>query len=77
MDGDPVEAGIAYAREFAGYSLPVLGFCARGGDTRARDAAAEGLRIEADLSTLAFQTKDAVEGMSAFVEKRKPKFNDE
>ena len=37
----------------------------------------EGLRIEADLSTLAFQTKDAVEGMAAFIEKRKPKFSDE
>jgi enoyl-CoA hydratase len=77
VDGDPVEAGIAYAREFAGYSLPVLGF-ARDAVTRAlATPLAEGLRIEADLSTLAFQTKDAVEGMSAFVEKRKPRFRDE
>ena len=37
----------------------------------------EGLKIEADLSTLAFQTRDAAEGMAAFVEKRKPKFRDE
>jgi enoyl-CoA hydratase len=36
----------------------------------------EGLKIEADLSTLAFQTSDATEGMAAFIEKRKPKFND-
>jgi enoyl-CoA hydratase len=77
VDGDPVEAGIAYAREFAGYSLPVLGF-AREAVTRAlATPLAEGLRIEADLSTLAFQTKDAIEGMSAFAEKRKPKFRDE
>ena len=36
----------------------------------------EGLNIEADLNTLAFQTKDAVEGMNAFMEKRKPRFRD-
>jgi enoyl-CoA hydratase len=77
VDGDPIEAGIAYAREFAGYSLPVLGF-AREAVTRAlATPLAEGLRIEADLSTLAFQTNDAVEGMSAFVQKRKPAFGDE
>jgi enoyl-CoA hydratase len=76
VDGDPIEAGITYAREFAGYSLPVLGF-AREAVTRAlATPLAEGLKIEADLSTLAFQTKDAVEGMAAFVEKRKAKFDD-
>jgi enoyl-CoA hydratase len=36
----------------------------------------EGLRIEADLSTLAFQTDDANEGMDAFIAKRKPQFKD-
>jgi enoyl-CoA hydratase len=36
----------------------------------------EGLEIEADLNTLAFQTADAVEGMTAFLEKRKPVFRD-
>ena len=36
----------------------------------------EGLKIEADLSTLAFQTGDAAEGMSAFMEKRKARFKD-
>jgi len=36
----------------------------------------EGLKIEADLSTLAFNTEDAAEGMAAFVEKRKPRFKD-
>jgi enoyl-CoA hydratase len=36
----------------------------------------EGLKIEADLSTLAFQTRDAAEGMAAFIEKRKPGFED-
>jgi enoyl-CoA hydratase len=36
----------------------------------------EGLRIEADLSTLAYRTKDAEEGMAAFIDKRKPRFTD-
>jgi enoyl-CoA hydratase len=34
------------------------------------------LRIEADLSTLAYQTQDAAEGMQAFLERRTPKFAD-
>jgi enoyl-CoA hydratase len=76
VDGDPVAAGVAFAREFSGYSLPVLGF-ARDAVRRALDTPlAEGLRIEADLSTLAFQTRDAAEGMAAFIEKRKPRFED-
>lgn len=37
----------------------------------------EGLRIERDLSTLAYQTADANEGMLAFTEKRKPVFKDQ
>jgi enoyl-CoA hydratase len=77
VDGDVVAAGMAYAREFSGYSLPVLGF-ARSAVSRAlATPLAEGLKIEADLSTLAFQTKDAQEGMSAFAEKRKARFQDE
>ena len=36
----------------------------------------EGLRIEADLSTLAFQTADASEGMEAFAQKRQAVFQD-
>jgi enoyl-CoA hydratase len=76
IDGDPVAGGIAFAREFSGYSLPVLGF-ARDAVRRATDAPLEeGLRIEADLSTLAFQTRDAAEGMAAFIAKRKPVFKD-
>ena len=76
IEGDPVAAGMAFAREFSGYSLPVLGF-AREAVTRALDTPIhEGLKIEADLSTLAFQTGDAAEGMAAFLAKRKPAFKD-
>ncbi len=76
IDGDAVAQGIAFAREFSGYSLPVLGF-AREAVKRALDnPVSEGLRIEADLSTLAFRTEDAAEGMDAFIAKRKPRFKD-
>ena len=76
IEGDPLAAGITFAREFSGYSLPALGF-AREAVQRALDTPVhEGLRIEADLSTLAFQTQDAVEGMAAFMGKRKPAFKD-
>ena len=76
VEGDAVAAGIAFAREFSGYSLPVLGF-ARDAVKRAGETPLhEGLKIETDLGTLAFQTQDAAEGMAAFAEKRKPKFRD-
>ena len=76
VEGDALAAGMAFAREFSGYSLPVLGF-AREAVQRALDTPVhEGLRIEADLSTLAFQTVDAAEGMAAFLAKRKPAFTD-
>jgi enoyl-CoA hydratase len=76
VDGDPIAAGLAFAREFTGYSLPVLSM-AREAVQRALDVPLNaGLKIEADLSTLSFQTKDADEGAAAFQEKRKPNFRD-
>jgi len=75
-DGDALDAAIAFARGFSGYGLPALRL-ARDAVRRALDVPLhEGLKIEADLNTLAFQTQDAVEGMNAFMEKRKPKFQD-
>src|SRR5467141_1007748 len=70
VDGDLLDAGKSFALEMTRYSLPALRF--------ARDAVyrglaislKEGLAIEADLNTLASQTADAVEGMTAFLEKR-------
>src|SRR5678816_1592065 len=76
IEGDAVAQGVAYAREFSGYSLPVLGF-AREAIKRALDTPLhEGLKIEGDLSTLAYRTEDAAEGMAAFIGKRKPQFKD-
>ena len=76
VDGDLIEAGKSFACEMTEHSLPAMGL--------ARDAVRrglafplkEGLEIEADLNTLAFQTEDATEGMTAFIEKRKPVFRD-
>jgi enoyl-CoA hydratase len=70
-------AAKAYAREFSGHGLRALQF-AREAVQRAHDLPLdEGLRMEADLSTLAYRTLDAEEGMQAFVDKRKPRFKDE
>ena len=76
VEGDPIAAGIAFAREFTRYGLPALRF-ARDAVKRALDLPlSEGLKIEADLSTLAYATEDAQEGMEAFMAKRKPVFKD-
>lgn len=76
VEGDPILAGVSFAREFSGFSLPVLAL-AREAVMRAGDTpVGEGLKIEADLNTLAFQTEDMAEGMNAFIEKRKAVFKD-
>lgn len=77
VEGQAVEAGKAYAREFTGHSLRALQF-AREAVLRAADLPLyEGLRLEADLSTLAYRTADAEEGMQAFVDKRPAVFQDQ
>ena len=76
VEGDPVEAGLAFAAELSGYSLPVLRL-ARGAVERALDLPVhEGLEVEADTGALSYQSADAAEGMSAFVAKRPPVFRD-
>lgn len=76
VTGDLMQTGLEFAGKFTRYSLPALGF-ARSAVMRAADLPlAEGLRVEAELSTLAYRTQDAEEGMAAFEEKRKPEFKD-
>ncbi|TCT06230.1 enoyl-CoA hydratase/isomerase family protein [Aquabacter spiritensis] len=75
-EGDVTAAAVAFADGFSGYGLPALAL-ARSAVKRALDTPLhEGLKIEADLSTLAYRTEDAAEGLAAFVEKRKPAFRD-
>lgn len=77
VEGPGLDAAKAFCREFSGYSLRALQF-AREAVQRGMDTGLQqGLQIEADLSTLAYRTRDAEEGMQAFVEKRKPDFRDE
>jgi enoyl-CoA hydratase len=75
-DGDPQQIGLDFCTSFVGYSR-IASMLARQAVLRACDVSLEeGLRVEADLSTLAFQSADAEEGMQAFIEKRKPRFGD-
>lgn len=77
VDADLLEAGKSYAREMTGYGLPALAL-ARDAVTRALDLSLEdGLKAEAELNTLSFQTEDAEEGMQAFLAKRKAAFRDQ
>lgn len=76
VDGDVLEAAKAFAKEFTIFGLPALSL-ARSAIQRALDLPInEGLKVEADLSTIAYRTADAAEGLSAFVEKRKATFKD-
>jgi len=76
VEGDLIQAGVEFAGRFTRYSLPVLEFARRAVQRAGDVSLAEGLHIEADLSTLAYRTADAEEGMAAFDEKRKPEFRD-
>ncbi len=76
VEGDAVAAGIAFARGFSCYSLPVLQFAREAVMRAGTTPLHPGLKIEADLATLAFQTQDAAEGMAAFAEKRPAQFKD-
>lgn len=73
---DALAAAKSLAAEFTGFGLPALALARSAVQRALTTPLAEGLKIEADLSTIAYRTGDAVEGLSAFVEKRKPHFRD-
>lgn len=73
---DPVALGQAYLAQFTAFSKCASLFAREAVERALATPLAEGLRIESDLSTLAYQTHDANEGMRAFVEKRTPEFKD-
>lgn len=70
-----MDAAIGFAREFSGYGAVALQLARDAVQRALTNPLAEGLRMEADLSTLAYQTRDAEEGMQAFLERRPPIFN--
>jgi enoyl-CoA hydratase len=69
-----MDAATAFAREFTGFGRLALQFAREAVQRASQTTLTEGLRIEADLSTLAYRTADADEGMKAFVERRPPAF---
>jgi len=73
---ESVEDAFNFARSFCRHSLIAQRF-AREAVQRSHDMGLhEGLRLEADLSTLAYRSADAAEGMRAFSEKRSAQFRD-
>lgn len=73
-DGDAADAALSFADELVGPSLP-----AQLAVTRTVDAAfdlplAEGSRFEVDQIQSLFEEGEAAEGITAFVEKRRPQF---
>ena len=72
-----IDESIKFAQNFSRHSLLTLQF-AREAILRSTDYTIDqGLQAEADLISLAFQSKDSIEGMRAFIEKRKPTFTDQ
>ena len=76
VDAPALASAMQFAREFSGYGLLAQQFAREAVQRADGTTLYEGLRIEADLSTLAYRTEDAEEGMRAFVEKRAPRFQD-
>lgn len=74
--GDSREIGREFSVQFVRHGKLALLFARQAVQRSYGTALEEGLRIEADLSTLAYQTADADEGMHAFIEKRRPQFKD-
>jgi len=75
-DRDPAAIGRDFLKPYLQYGLHALD-CARQAVQRGMETSLDqGLRIERDLSALAFRTADAQEGIRAFVEKRPPVFQD-
>jgi len=76
IEGDLIEGGMAFARGFSHFSLLALKLIRDSAQRGIDVPIADGLRIEADLSTVAMLSEDGAEGASAFLQKRKAIFRD-
>jgi len=74
VKGALMAAGFDLAAAFTRYSLRVLEFARRAVQRAGEATLGEGLQIEADVSTQAFQTADLAEGMATFEQNRMPVF---
>ncbi|CAP41574.1 MULTISPECIES: enoyl-CoA hydratase/isomerase family protein [Alcaligenaceae] len=75
-EGTPLEIGKRFLEPYLKHSLCALYFAREAVQRGGGVAIADGLRIERDLSTLAYRSQDAAEGLRAFVEKRPASFKD-
>lgn len=75
-EGSPLDIGKRFLEPYLKHSLCALYFAREAVQRGGQVSLADGLRIERDLSTLAYRSNDAAEGLSAFVEKRSPSFKD-
>jgi len=74
VDPPALEAAKLFARSVTAYGALACQFAREAVQRAANTTLEEGLRAEADLSTLAYRTEDAVEGMQAFLQKRPAQF---
>jgi enoyl-CoA hydratase len=76
VETNPMQEAFAFARKFTKHSLLALRLIRDAAQRAMTTPLAEGLKIEADLSTLSMESQDGKEGMAAFIAKRPPRFVD-
>ncbi|MFA5488394.1 MAG: enoyl-CoA hydratase-related protein [Candidimonas sp.] len=75
-EGTPFEIGERFLEPMLKHSLCALYFAREAVQRAGQTTLADGLRIERDLSSLAYRSEDAAEGLRAFLDKRAPVFKD-
>lgn len=76
VEGDLLAAGMRFARAFSHHSLLALRLVRDSALRGMEQTLSEGLRTEADLSTVSMLSEDGQEGVRAFVGKRPAVFKD-
>ncbi len=71
---DLVKQALKIANKIAGFSAPIVMMTKESVNRAQETSLAEGIRFERRLFQSMFATKDQKEGMSAFIEKRTPRF---
>ncbi|KAH9259231.1 hypothetical protein BASA81_002274 [Batrachochytrium salamandrivorans] len=69
---DLLPQALAMAKKIASFSKPIVQMCKEATNAAYESSLAEGIRFERRVFHASFSTKDRLEGMSAFEEKRKP-----
>lgn len=76
VEAAPMAEVFAFARQFTKHSLLTLRLIRDAAQRAMTAPLAEGLNIEAVLSTLSMESEDGKEGIAALIAKRAPKFSD-